>query len=86
MIVKIGKYELAGKALIIWILNVTPASFSDGGRSDSLDKALQQAEEMIKAGVPVIEVGGETTLPGASFLTAEDEINLDVPILNALQE
>ncbi|MGT2832884.1 dihydropteroate synthase [Streptococcus halotolerans] len=84
--VKIGKYELAGKALIMGILNVTPDSFSDGGKYDSIDKALQQAEEMIKAGVHVIDVGGESTRPGASFVTAEDEINRVVPIIKAIKE
>lgn len=73
--VKIGKKEFPEKALIMGILNVTPDSFSDGGQYSSLEKALQQAEMMIKAGVHVIDIGGESTRPGAEFVTAEDEIN-----------
>lgn len=84
--VKIGKKEFPEKALIMGILNVTPDSFSDGGQYSSLEKALQQAETMIKAGVHVIDIGGESTRPGAEFVMAEDEINRIVPVIKAIKE
>lgn len=59
---------------IFGILNVTPDSFSDGGRYLNIDAALQHAEDMVKAGATVIDVGGESTRPGASPITAEEEI------------
>lgn len=84
--VKIGKHVLAEKAAIMGILNVTPDSFSDGGCYTSMDKALKQVEQMIAAGVHVIDVGGESTRPGASFVTAREEIERVVPVIRAIKE
>ena len=65
----IGKHEIAGKACIMGILNVTPDSFSDGGDFDTVEDALAQVERMIAQGAAIIDVGGESTRPGAEFVT-----------------
>ena len=83
---KIGTHELDAKACIMGVLNVTPDSFSDGGSYITVEKALKQAEQMIAAGAQVIDVGGESTRPGASFVDAEEEIHRVVPVIKALKE
>ena len=64
----IGKHEIAGKACIMGILNVTPDSFSDGGDFDTVEDALAQVERMIAQRAAIIDVGGESTRPGADIL------------------
>lgn len=83
---KIGKYELDGNAAIMGILNVTPDSFSDGGQFIDLDKALAQTAHMLEAGASIIDIGGESTRPGAEFVTAEEEAARVVPIIKAVKE
>lgn len=56
------------------VLNVTPDSFSDGGQYQMLDSALSHAEQMIAEGVDIIDIGGETTRPGAKVLPLEEEL------------
>ena len=67
------------------ILNVTPDSFSDGGKFNSLDNALQQAERMIKAGVSIIDIGGESTRPGAPDVSLEEELARVIPTIKAIR-
>lgn len=83
---QIGKHQLAGNAAIMGILNVTPDSFSDGGSYTTIDTALKQVEEMIAQGAEIIDVGGESTRPGADFVSAQDEIARVVPIIKAIKE
>lgn len=83
---KIGKHNIDGKACIMGVLNVTPDSFSDGGSYTSVEKALEQAEKMIAEGAKIIDVGGESTRPGYTFVEATDEINRVVPVIKALKE
>ena len=83
---KIGKHNIDGKACIMGVLNVTPDSFSDGGSYTSVEKALEQAEKMIAEGTKIIDVGGESTRPGYTFVEAADEINRVVPVIKALKE
>lgn len=83
---KIGKHNIDGKACIMGVLNVTPDSFSDGGSHTSVEKALEQAEKMIAEGAKIIDVGGESTRPGYTFVEAADEINRVVPVIKALKE
>jgi len=66
------------------ILNVTPDSFSDGGRFLSLDDALAQAEKMISEGADIVDVGGESTRPGGEPVSVEEEIERVVPVIEAL--
>jgi dihydropteroate synthase len=68
------------------ILNVTPDSFSDGGKFNSLDLALAQVKKMIKAGVSIIDVGGESTRPGAPEVTLEEELERVIPVVKAIRE
>lgn len=71
---------------IMGILNVTPDSFSDGGQWNQLDKALFRAEEMVREGADLIDVGGESTRPGFVPLSAQEEMDRVLPVLEALKE
>ncbi|MFD2191921.1 dihydropteroate synthase [Pistricoccus aurantiacus] len=66
------------------ILNVTPDSFSDGGRYGALDDALYHAERMLAQGAAIIDVGGESTRPGAASITVQQELDRVVPVVEAL--
>lgn len=72
------------RTLVMGILNVTPDSFSDGGRFLSPDAALRQAEQMIAEGADMLDIGGESTRPGAEPLALEDELARVVPVLSAI--
>jgi len=68
------------------ILNVTPDSFSDGGNYNQLDNALFRAEEMIRQGTDLLDIGGESTRPGYTRLSDEEEICRIVPVIRAVRE
>ena len=68
------------------ILNVTPDSFSDGGRFQSLEFALSRAEEMVSEGVDLIDIGGESSRPGAPGLALDEELRRVMPVLYALRD
>lgn len=70
---------------IMGILNVTPDSFSDGGKWNHLDVALKHTEEMIADGADIIDVGGESTRPGYTLLPDEEEISRVVPVIEAIK-
>lgn len=70
---------------IMGILNVTPDSFSDGGQFTHLDAALRQAEKLIQAGATIIDIGGESTRPGALEVSLEEELNRVIPVVKALR-
>jgi len=69
---------------VMGILNVTPDSFSDGGRFNSLDTGLQQAEQMLKDGAHIIDVGGESTRPGAEPVSVQEELDRVIPIVEKI--
>ena len=71
---------------VMGILNVTPDSFSDGGKHNGKAQALTHAQQMIADGATVIDVGGESTRPGASVVEVEEEIRRVVPVVEALAE
>lgn len=73
-----------GRCAVVGVLNVTPDSFSDGGRYLNLDAALNHAREMWARGADVIDVGGESTRPGASRVDAETEIRRVLPVIRTL--
>ncbi|WP_317200983.1 dihydropteroate synthase [Janthinobacterium sp.] len=75
-----------GKALVMGILNVTPDSFSDGGRFESLEFALSRAEAMVAEGVDIIDIGGESSRPGAPALSLGEELQRVMPVLYALRD
>ena len=79
-------FDTEHQTYIMGILNVTPDSFSDGGRYDTLDAALKHAEEMILDGADILDVGGESTRPGHVQITEEEEIARVVPIIKKLKE
>jgi dihydropteroate synthase len=69
---------------VMGILNVTPDSFSDGGRHNSLNRALEHAQAMINAGATIIDIGGESTRPGAAEVSDQEELDRVVPVVEAL--
>lgn len=71
---------------VMGILNVTPDSFSDGGRYTDLDMAVARAEKMVEQGATMIDIGGESTRPGAQPVTADDECRRVIPVIEALQK
>jgi len=75
-----------GRPLVMGILNVTPDSFSDGGRFDSFDMALKRAEEMIAEGADIVDIGGESTRPGSARIPTDKEIERVVPVIKAIRE
>ena len=85
---KIGKKEfnLGERTFVMGILNVTPDSFSDGGKYNEVELALKRAEELIKDGADIIDIGGESTRPNFDVVSIEDEINRVVPIIKAIKE
>jgi dihydropteroate synthase len=74
------------RPLVMGVLNVTPDSFSDGGRFDSLELALSRAEQMIAEEVDIIDIGGESSRPGAPPLPVEEELRRVMPLLYALRD
>lgn len=73
------------RTYIMGILNVTPDSFSDGGDFNSVEKALSHAKEMVEEGADMIDVGGESTRPGHTYVDSEEEIKRVVPVIKALK-
>lgn len=72
--------------VVMGILNVTPDSFSDGGKFNSLDNALEQAQKMVELGVGIIDIGGESTRPGAPEVALEEELERVIPVIKAIKQ
>jgi dihydropteroate synthase len=79
-------FDLAKRPLVMGILNITPDSFSDGGRYQTLEFALERAEQMIKDGADIIDVGGESTRPGSPSVPVAEELARVLPAVFALRE
>lgn len=75
-----------GRALVMGIVNVTPDSFSDGGFFSQAEAAIRHAESMIEEGADIIDVGGESTRPGASFVDAAEEMARVLPVISDLHD
>ena len=75
---------LGGRTLVMGILNVTPDSFSDGGRWNSVDRALRHMEEMVRDGADIIDIGAESSRPGFVPMSAAEEIERLLPFLEAV--
>ena len=75
----------AERILVMGIVNVTPDSFSDGGRFDSLEKALAHARRLASEGADILDIGGESTRPGAAPVDARAEIERVVPVIEAVR-
>ncbi len=84
---KIGKreFQTTGHTYVMGILNVTPDSFSDGGKWNDRDRALRHVEEMLEEGADIIDIGGESTRPGHTFVPEEEETARVVPVIRAVK-
>lgn len=85
---KIGtrEFEFGKKVYIMGIINATPDSFSDGGRYEAIEPAMQQVGRMIADGAHIIDVGGESTRPGHTPVSSEEEIRRIIPIIRSIRE
>ena len=86
MIIGNREFHTGRHTYIMGILNVTPDSFSDGGRFLAMDAALAHAREMIRDGADILDVGGESTRPGHTQITAEEEIARTAPVIEKLKQ
>lgn len=83
---RIGQHEFNRRhTYIMGILNVTPDSFSDGGRFNSFDRALAHVEQMAAEGADIIDVGGESTRPGHQQISAEEEVERTAPVIEKIK-
>lgn len=85
-VIQCGPYELdyAQKTLIMGILNATPDSFSDGGRFNQIEMAVERAIELVKQGADIIDIGGESTRPGHVEVPIDEELERVIPIIQAI--
>ena len=84
-VLRCGSHVLSlDKPRVMGILNVTPDSFSDGGRFVTLDRAVLQAASMLDAGADIIDIGGESTRPGAAAVSEQEELDRVLPIIEAI--
>ncbi len=84
---KIGnrKFDLTHDVYIMGILNMTPDSFSDGGRYNDRERALLQAQKMLNEGASIIDIGGESTRPGSKPVSEQEEMERVLPIIEAIK-
>lgn len=84
--IQCGPYTLdfSKKTYIMGILNVTPDSFSDGGKFNEIELAVEHAKEMVANGADIIDIGGESTRPGFAAVSAEDELKRVIPVIEAV--
>lgn len=82
---KVGNKIFKDDTYVMGILNVTPDSFSDGGKWNDIDAALKHTEEMISDGAAIIDIGGESTRPGYTKISDEEEISRVVPVIEAVK-
>jgi len=85
---KIGnkEFKIGERTFVMGILNITPDSFSDGGKFNEIELAVERAKKMVEEGADIIDIGGESTRPNAVFVSEEEEINRVVPIIKAIKE
>lgn len=79
-------FQTSGHTYVMGILNVTPDSFSDGGRWNHMDDALFHAQRMIEEGADILDIGGESTRPGYTRISDEEEISRVAPVIEALKK
>ncbi|MBI5968207.1 MAG: dihydropteroate synthase [Deltaproteobacteria bacterium] len=79
-------YDLSQRTLIMGVLNVTPDSFSDGGRFFEKEKAVDQGQRLAEAGADILDIGGESTRPGAKALDEEEEAQRVIPVIQDLSQ
>ncbi|MDU7298355.1 MAG: dihydropteroate synthase, partial [Finegoldia magna] len=86
MLIRNKEFDFKNDAYIMGILNVTPDSFSDGGKWNDVDRALKHVEDMIKEGASIIDIGAESTRPGFTPLSSEQELERVIPIIRKIRE
>lgn len=86
MIIRGKEFDFEKRTYIMGILNVTPDSFSDGGKFNEVEVAVNQAKKLVEDGADIIDIGGESTRPNAEFVSEEDEIARVVPIIEAIRK
>ena len=86
MIIGNKNFEIGKRTYIMGILNVTPDSFSDGGKFNNLDNALFHAKELIDQGADIIDIGGESTRPNHVMVAVDEEIERVIPVIKALHQ
>ncbi|WP_377476801.1 MAG: dihydropteroate synthase [Microcoleus anatoxicus] len=79
-------FEWGKRTYLMGVLNITPDSFSDGGDFNTIKSALMQAENMVKSGVDIIDIGGQSTRPGAAEISLTEELNRVVPVVEMLRQ
>ena len=84
MLIRNKEFDFKNDAYIMGILNVTPDSFSDGGKWNDVDRAVKHVEEMIKDGASIIDIGAESTRPGYTPLSTEEELERVIPIIRKI--
>ena len=80
------EFDIKNQTYIMGILNVTPDSFSDGGKIQGVDAALRRAEDMIKEGAAILDIGGESTRPGYTPVSEEEEMERVLPVVEAIKQ
>ena len=85
--IECGPYTLdyEQKTIVMGILNVNPDSFSDGGKYNEVDKAVERAIQMVEDGADIIDIGGESTRPGYTEISVEEELERVIPIIERLK-
>ena len=86
MKVRNTEFNFGERTYIMGILNVTPDSFSDGGKFNEVNAAITQAKRLVEEGADIIDIGGESTRPGAKTVTIEEEIARVVPVIEAIRK
>lgn len=85
LVIRDRHFKWGDRTYIMGVLNVTPDSFSDGGQFDSLATALQQAQRLESGGADILDIGGQSTRPGAEAVSVEAEIDRVVPVVQAIR-
>lgn len=81
-----GRLLVIREPIVMGILNITPDSFYSGSRTQQTDSALQKAEQMITEGATILDIGGQSTRPGSERLTADDELQRVIPVIQAIKQ
>ena len=79
-------FDTEENTYIMGILNVTPDSFSDGGKYHGIDAALKRAEQMVREGAAILDIGGESTRPGYTPVSEEEEMERILPVIEAIKK
>lgn len=86
MIIRNKKFDFDERTYIMGILNITPDSFSDGGKYNNVKMAVERAKKLIEDGADIIDIGGESTRPKAEYVFEDDEIARVVPVIEAIRK